>query len=56
MLTEEQLNSWLILLTLNLMVMSSIMLEILGKDLNTTLGIEEHEVKEKWSNQTHKQQ
>lgn len=35
-LTEEQLNMWLTLLTLNLMVMASLLLEVMGSNLNIT--------------------
>jgi len=53
--SSEQVNQWLVLLTLNLMVMSSILMELMVNELNMTDYSESAEVK-KWLGQTLKQQ
>lgn len=47
MALDEQIKTWLVLLTLNLMVLSSIMMEIMAKDLNISQIIEINEVSKK---------
>lgn len=57
MADDEQIKTWLTLLTLNLLVMSSLLLEIMGGNLNTTHTAILDEVNErKWLGQTPKQQ